>query len=1251
MSRIKICIIQPRATLLVAFFAWLAFCLTAPMAVGQTTLSSFTISTTPTGTVLGGGSLQITTQLTGIQIPPTGSVDAFTSSNSNCTTKSVDLGTQVLATNFPTAGASTTTFYPYPTPVGTYYVCATYIPDATSLYAAATTNPGVSLTAYANTAFTVQQQNYPLPGQPVPLTIGLSTPAGQPAPTGTITITDANGIVQGTATATASGISPNPLTVTLTGGNSYTASYSGDSVYASQTLYLSAYFSSALVSVSPSVIPAGSPATTITVNGNGFSPGATVQITNSSNTTQTLATTFVSANQLTALVPQAFLANAQLATVQVLMGAGPSNSVNLDIYAQQATGSAVSISTPTSVPYGQVGTAMFGATVSPTVNTSLGFPTGTTTFTVTGPGGSTTQLALGSATLAASGGSGTFQPGRVDTAADVPPTRALTADLNGDGMDDIVSVPPLVGEYPPPYLQVFLATKANSFQSEVRVPVDCSPNDFAVGDINGDGKPDLVVLCAYNTGFIATYMLGNGDGTFQAPVPFLSNAALTSPDNIVIGDFNGDGVMDVALVDGYDGQLQVFTGGKTFGTFTPLPVGTFTALTNGTTPVSAADFNHDGKSDLVIMEQPYQLGVATLVLLTSNGDGSFSSQVQPFTTTAAFLQAPVVTDVNGDGFPDVAVADPGSTGSTDTGQVLVFENNGSGALSAPISYAMTNVSMIAGVPFPVVGTPSTTITQPWSLFAGAVDPTTGTITINGLAVANGAFTPVYTGLNGGYDAATANGTNLLVAGDFNGNGFDDMAVIAGLTVSPTGTSVMPFYYSNTSTATFTGSTQQPNAGTYNLTATYNGDVNFATSTSLNYAITITQAKSTATLTGTATSYFGLNTTYTATVTGVPTGTIPSGTVTFYANGAAISGAVPLIPGAASATAQFTTNSLAIGNYTIDAVYSGDTNYLTANSNSVPTQVQAGSILTSIQPASGNLGDPATTITLTGAGFLSTSVAQFNGAALTTTYVSPTTLRAVIPASSFTTVQSSPINVATPGEPVSAALPFNVIAPVAQATFTGPARAVSASQPTLNFQFGQAYPVAVTATFTLSVQPSASGGATDPAVQFAGGGSTYAVTIPANSTAPVPVQLQTGTIAATITVTVTLTAGGTDITPTSLQPVVIQVPSSPPTITSVTLARNGKILIVTVLGYSSTREVQSADFHFTAASGSTLLNPDVTVQLSSVFSGWYSQAASNQFGSAFSYTQSFTLNQDASNIGSVSVTLTNTLGSSNTESAH
>jgi hypothetical protein len=166
------------------------------------------------------------------------------------------------------------------------------------------------------------------------------------------------------------------------------------------------------------------------------------------------------------------------------------------------------------------------------------------------------------------------------------------------------------------------------------------------------------------------------------------------------------------------------------------------------------------------------------------------------------------------------------------------------------------------------------------------------------------------------------------------------------------------------------------------------------------------------------------------------------------------------------------------------------------------------------------------------------------------------------------------------------------------------------------------------------------------VQFSTGGTTYNFTIPAGSTTTPSVQIQSGTLSATITVTLTLEANGQDIEPPSIVPVVVSVPNAAPVITSATLTRSGNTLTVTIQGYSSTRDMSLATFDFTAASGSSISNPDIDVDVASEFTTWYASDTSVQYGSSFSYSQVFNLNNDSSTIGSVSVVLTNSVGQSN-----
>ena len=111
-----------------------------------------------------------------------------------------------------------------------------------------------------------------------------------------------------------------------------------------------------------------------------------------------------------------------------------------------------------------------------------------------------------------------------------------------------------------------------------------------------------------------------------------------------------------------------------------------------------------------------------------------------------------------------------------------------------------------------------------------------------------------------------------------------------------------------------------------------------------------------------------------------------------------------------------------------------------------------------------------------------------------------------------------------------------------------------------------------------------------------------------------------------------------------------MPATAPVITSVSLTRDGAILIVVVQGYSSPRDMTSAIFNFTAASGDSINDPQVTVDVGTDFIDWYAEDTSTLYGSAFTYTQTFLLSNDASTIGSVSVTLSNSIGTSNAVSA-
>ena len=226
--------------------------------------------------------------------------------------------------------------------------------------------------------------------------------------------------------------------------------------------------------------------------------------------------------------------------------------------------------------------------------------------------------------------------------------------------------------------------------------------------------------------------------------------------------------------------------------------------------------------------------------------------------------------------------------------------------------------------------------------------------------------------------------------------------------------------------------------------------------------------------------------------------------------------------------------------------------------------------------------------------------------------------------------------------------------VISANFTGlSSTAASAQQVSFSLAVGAGYPQAISGQVTLAFQPDASltNPADDPAIQFSSSGTSASFTIAANSTAAVPLAIQTGTVAGTITLTVSWQAAGVSLAVPAALTQTIQIAPAVPVISGVTATATSSGFQVTVTGYSDTREVSQAVLQFTAASGQTLQTTSLTVSLASAASTWFGGSNSDQYGSQFILTLPFTVsNGSASGIGSVTVTLVNSQGSSTASNA-
>jgi hypothetical protein len=212
------------------------------------------------------------------------------------------------------------------------------------------------------------------------------------------------------------------------------------------------------------------------------------------------------------------------------------------------------------------------------------------------------------------------------------------------------------------------------------------------------------------------------------------------------------------------------------------------------------------------------------------------------------------------------------------------------------------------------------------------------------------------------------------------------------------------------------------------------------------------------------------------------------------------------------------------------------------------------------------------------------------------------------------------------------------------SFTGVGKTANPqTQPTVGVQLAAPYPVDIQGALVLSFEAASDGDSGE--VVFSSGGRTVTFLIPANATAgqfPGPnIAFQSGTVAGAITITARLEAGGMDITPLPQPAQEIQVPASPPVITSVQTSTTSGGFTVAITGFTPTREVTQAVFQFNPASGANLQTTSLTVNIGSLFAPWLT--GSQVVGSQFLYTQQFTVQGKTSAIASVTVTLANTQG--------
>jgi hypothetical protein len=292
-----------------------------------------------------------------------------------------------------------------------------------------------------------------------------------------------------------------------------------------------------------------------------------------------------------------------------------------------------------------------------------------------------------------------------------------------------------------------------------------SASDIEVADVDGDGHLDLVQAqwrMPNNTGGVAVSVsLNRGDGTFATAVTYAGDIQAQS---VAAADFNGDGRPDLALVnDIYDLDILINQGDGRFFPFVTR------AAPASAVVMATADFDGDGRVDLAVTTQDHSLDI-----LLGQGDGSFAAPVSY--PAGNIVAAIVVSDLDLDGHPDIAVSStsyaggPGLPTSLAEGAVDIFLNRGDGTFAPRVSYpAGKGTVTIAVADFNGDGAPD--------VAAGNTIDNTVSVFFN---QGHGTFDlPItYEGVGGvSFNRVLSGGIGGLEAMDFDGDGRADLAVV------------------------------------------------------------------------------------------------------------------------------------------------------------------------------------------------------------------------------------------------------------------------------------------------------------------------------------------------------------------------------------------------------------------------------------------------------------------------------------------
>ena len=221
-------------------------------------------------------------------------------------------------------------------------------------------------------------------------------------------------------------------------------------------------------------------------------------------------------------------------------------------------------------------------------------------------------------------------------------TDVASADLNGDGRADVVATNDSDNK-----VSVMIRNGDGTFKPQVTYPTGASPQAVVITDINGDGKLDIIT--ANYSGNSVSVLLGNGNGTFQNKIDYGTGTGTVS---VAFADVDGDGLLDIVTANQTGNSVSILLN---YGNIT---FQTATNYATASTPVSVAigDFNGDSKPDIVTANNN---STGNISVLANNGAGAFPAHTEY--ATLANLHRVTVADINGDGKLDILTANNNGT--------------------------------------------------------------------------------------------------------------------------------------------------------------------------------------------------------------------------------------------------------------------------------------------------------------------------------------------------------------------------------------------------------------------------------------------------------------------------------------------------------------------------------------------------------------------------------------------------------------